>query len=105
MSDTGRREQDLRRLYDAFVSGDFSAIELDLHPEIEWVNPAEAVEPGTHVGREAFVDVLGKLHDTFDYESLEIQEAIDRGDQTVTVVRFVAKGQDSGVPVDGQFAH
>jgi ketosteroid isomerase-like protein len=105
MSDTERRERDIRRLYDAFISGDFGAIEPDLHHEIEFINPDDAVETGTHVGRKAFVAILSRLHEHFDYDTVEINELVDRGDQTVAVVRFMAEGRGSGVPIDAEFAH
>lgn len=45
----------VRRIYANWAPGSSPAESNLLHPDIEWVNPSDAVEPGTRAGIEAFV--------------------------------------------------
>ena len=105
MSETSGRKHRLAGLYEAFVTGDFEQVRKGLSSRVEYVNPADAVEPGTRIGPDAFVDALRRLHDMFDYDRYEIAELVERGDRTVSVVRFVVKGRSSDVPIDAEFTH
>ena len=56
--DTGRAMSEenvaiVRRIYANWAHGSSPAESNLLHPDIEWVNPSDAVEPGTRAGIEA----------------------------------------------------
>jgi ketosteroid isomerase-like protein len=56
-----RNVEVVRRFYDAWARGDFPGpLEL-MDPDIEYVNPAEAVEPGIRRGVPAFAQAVEKL--------------------------------------------
>ena len=105
MSAPMSREDQAALLYEVFVSGDFDELEQHLHPRVEFVNPADAVEPGTRIGPGAFIGAVRRLHDMFDYDGFELAEFVERGNDAVAVVRFLARGRGSDAPVDARFAH
>jgi ketosteroid isomerase-like protein len=102
--DISRRDQ-AELLYEAFVSGDLDGLGQHLHPRVEFVNPDDAVEPGTRIGPSAFIGAVRKLHDMFDYDGFELVGFTESGDGAVAVVRFLARGRGSNAPVDASFAH
>ncbi len=93
------------RFYSDFVDGRFDTIAAHLDPEVEFVNPDDAIEAGTHRGPEPFLGALRRLHEFFDYDMAEIEEWSEQGAQAVAVVRFVGSGKGSGAPMDASFAH
>ena len=56
----------VRSFYDAWARDDFPGpVEL-MDPEIEYVNPAGAVEPGTRSGLAAFTRALEKVFEGWE---------------------------------------
>ena len=51
----------VRRIYASWAPGSSSAESNLLHPDIEWVNPSYALEPGPEPGIEAFAAITGEL--------------------------------------------
>ena len=85
----------VQRIYDRGLLAGDPALLLDLMgPEIEYVNPREAVEPGTRSGREEVAKALTALGD-FDWTSNELHELFDAGDSVVARVTFRARGRGS----------
>jgi len=87
----------VRRIYDAWRLEE-SARDL-IAPDVEYVNPTYAVEPGTRRGRKSFAIV----RDTYTEFQLEIDRIIDAGDEDVVVLaRYTGVGRTSGVQVTGE---
>ena len=87
----------VRRIYAAWDAGR-SASEW-IAEDIEYINPAYAVEPGTRRGRRW----LAAVTDTYADFASHPEEFIDAGDEEVVVLgRFSATGTGSGVPVGGE---
>jgi ketosteroid isomerase-like protein len=68
-----------------------------LDDEIEWVNPADAVETGTRRGRDAFHAAMESTEEAFDRRTVEPQELIEAGDQVVLLCTWVVRGRGSGL--------
>ena len=83
----------VRRLYEAWSSDDIPGpVEL-FDPEIEYVNPDGAIEPGTRRGVAEFVRARPRgcsTHGSTGGEPVERRDAV--GDQVVAVVRYTARG-------------
>ena len=105
METSTRRASAIQEFYDRFVTQDWDWLRERLHPDVEFINPLDAVEPGTRSGVDAFVRAVSKVHEIFDYDGAEVVELTGRGDRVVALVRFLVRGQGSDVPVDAQFAH
>jgi len=71
-----------------------------LDPEIEWVNPPEAVEPGTRQGIDAFAAAAESVSDTFDGVGVDIDELLDAGNRVVVVATLHGRGRGSGADVE-----
>jgi ketosteroid isomerase-like protein len=92
----------VRRFYDAWAKDQFPGpVEL-MDPEIEYVNPAEAVEPGTRRGVRAFTQAVEKLLQSWEYWRADIEEIEPLGDQVAVVVRYRTRGRGSGIDVEGR---
>ena len=90
----------VRRIHGLWASGGLEAAAELLDPEIEWVNPHDAVEPGV---RRGLVDVLAAAESvnlSFDNVELDVEDFIDAGDHVVVVVTMHARGRGSGATVN-----
>ena len=70
--------------------------------EIEYVNPPEAVEPGTRRGQAAFSAAVENVFDGWESWQMEPEEFRAAGDQVVVVLRYRARGRGSGVEINGR---
>jgi ketosteroid isomerase-like protein len=64
----------IRDAYQAFVTGDFDALNAFFHPDAEYVNPSYAVESGTRQGTTQLTQVWHSLHEMFEFSELHIDE-------------------------------
>jgi ketosteroid isomerase-like protein len=71
-----------------------------LDPEIEWVNPPEAVEPGTRRGIEEFATAARTVADTFEEVGVEIERLMDAGERVVVIATLRGRGRGSGADVE-----
>ena len=73
-----------------------------MDPEIEYVNPIGAVEPGTRRGLDAFSRAVEKVFEGWETWQMDPEEFRAVGDQVAVVVRYRARGRGSGVEVEGR---
>jgi ketosteroid isomerase-like protein len=92
----------VRSFYGAWARDEFPGpVEL-MDPEIEYVNPAGAVEPGIQRGLAAFSRAVDKLFEGWETWEMEPEQFRAVGDQVAVVVRYRARGRGSGVEVEGR---
>ena len=90
----------VRKIYEAWGRGN-SARDF-IAPDVEYVNPNYAVEPGTRLGRKSFA-VVGDTYTDFD---MQAERFIDAGGEDVVVLaHYRGSGRGSGVPVEGEQGH
>jgi ketosteroid isomerase-like protein len=77
----------IRGAYRAMAAGDLEPIREILDPDVEYRNPADAVEPGTRRGRDEFVRVLEGLLDAFDYVEMEPEVIVEVDDRIASALR------------------
>jgi ketosteroid isomerase-like protein len=75
----------VRQIYSSWAPGSSPASSNLLHPDIEWVNPRDALEPGTRRGLEAFTSITDELDDTIRDFRMEVERCIDAGDRVVVI--------------------
>jgi ketosteroid isomerase-like protein len=68
-----------------------------LAPDIEWVNPEDAVETGIRRGIDAFDLAARSVDDTFAHARIEIEELVEAGDRVVVIGTLQIRGSGSGV--------
>jgi ketosteroid isomerase-like protein len=86
----------VRAIHEALARGESPATLGLLHPDIEYVNPPGAVEPGTRRGITAYEDALRSMNEAFEDVRIEVHEIIDAGDQVVVFATYTARGRSSG---------
>jgi ketosteroid isomerase-like protein len=103
----GPREETVRRYYEVINSSEsvdeaMAEFEDLLHPEIELVNPAEAIEGGTRRGlagirtaAENFVEGAGRA------ATIELEQLFESGNRVLARVRVHARGASSGAEAVG----
>jgi ketosteroid isomerase-like protein len=84
----------VRAIYDAWRDGKSARTFIDA--DVEYVNPPDAVEPGTRRGRDAFRGI----RDAYDDVRIEPQEFIDAASDVVVLATVHATGRGSGVPIE-----
>ncbi len=90
----------IRRIYDAWDRQE-SARKF-IAPDVEYVNPPYAVEPGIRHGRKSFSIVRG----TYEDFEVQVERFIDAGgDVVIVLARYSATGRGSGVPVEGEHGY
>jgi hypothetical protein len=85
----------VRAIYEAWGAG--RSARAFMTPDIEYVNPPDAVEPGIRRGPKAFAGIRSS------YDDIEVrpQQFIDApGDDVVVIARITGRGHVSGLPVD-----
>jgi ketosteroid isomerase-like protein len=71
-----------------------------LDPEIEWVNPPDAVERGTRKGIEEFAAAADAVTDSFEGLGIDVDEMLDAGDRVIVIARLSGRGRGSGADVE-----
>ena len=108
--DTGRAMSQenveiVRGIYDAWARREFPGPADVLDAEIEYVNPAGAVEPGIRYGLEAFTRAVEQVFvEGWGSWRFEAERFTPRGDRVAVVLRYRAQGRESQVEVEGQLS-
>src|SRR6476620_8872292 len=90
----------VRRIFDVWEEAGSPQSSGLLDPEIEWINPPEAVEPGTRRGIDAFAEAAQSVADAFEGARLEIAEVVDAGERVVVLATLHGRGRESGADVE-----
>lgn len=78
------------------------ALEPILHPDIEWINPRDAIEGGTRRGLAGMRLVFDNFFAGFGADStMDIEEVEERGGRALMVIRPQIRGESSGADVPG----
>jgi|SRR5271166_875316 len=90
----------VRALYAAWQRDGFGVVPALMDPEIEWVNPPYAVEPGTRRGYSEFAAAAHAVLDVYgDYEVSAI-EVYDTKDRVAVRARVATRSRGNKVPIE-----
>lgn len=96
----------LRRAYAAFASGDIPSVLALFDDEIEWIEPAGHVYPGTFIGADAIVEnVFIPLSSEWDAYLVEPDTFICEGDQVAALGWLSGTYTASGLAFRARFIH
>jgi ketosteroid isomerase-like protein len=70
-----------------------------LAERVEWVNPHDAVEPGTRQGVASFNEAIRSVFDAWGEVRFEAEHVIDSGDDVVALGRVRGRGRAGGIEV------
>jgi ketosteroid isomerase-like protein len=71
-----------------------------LADHVEWVNPPDAVEPGTRLGVESFNDAIANIFAAWEHARFDIERVFDHGDDVVALGQVHGRGHAAGIEVD-----
>jgi ketosteroid isomerase-like protein len=89
----------IRRLYERWNRNDISVFAEVLRPDAEFVNPPEAIDPGTRSGYGGFTKVWQAMNDAFGSTSHDLVEVRRADPHVIASVIFKAEGTGSGAAV------
>jgi ketosteroid isomerase-like protein len=94
-----------RRVREGLASmerGDVEPIVAQAHPDVEFVNPPYALEPGTRRGIEGVRIALRNMLDAFEELRFDTEQVIDLADRVVALGMWTARGRGSRYRFDPQ---
>jgi ketosteroid isomerase-like protein len=71
-----------------------------LAEDVEWVNPHDAVEPGTRTGPEGFNGAIDSVFATWDDVRFDVERVIGNGDNVVALGLLRGHVHAAGMEVD-----
>jgi ketosteroid isomerase-like protein len=92
----------VRRFYRAWARADLPGPVGLMDPEIEYVNPVRAVEPGTRRGLTAFSGAVEKVFEGLQSWQIELEQLRPAGDQVAVVVCYRARVHASSADVEAR---
>jgi ketosteroid isomerase-like protein len=90
----------VRRVYEAWRERGFGFVPGLMDPQIEYVNPPDAVEPGTRHGREGFAEAARNLLSIYVNYEVSAAEIHDLGQRVVVVARVATRSTGTDVPIE-----
>jgi ketosteroid isomerase-like protein len=78
----------VRSLYEAFNRRDTATTRELMDPDIEYVNPEDAVERGTRTGFDQYQVALGKVREIFGDAEIEVDRVVESGDRVAAKIRM-----------------
>ncbi len=94
----------VRRAYEVFDS-DLEALLSLLDPEIEWVSPRDAIEPGPRHGHEGVRNAYAATAAAWERPTHTPEEFIDVGDKVLVPVTFRGRGRGSRMEAERREFH
>jgi ketosteroid isomerase-like protein len=96
----------VRRIYDEGLIDEDPVWLLELAtPDIEYVNPPDAVEPGVRRGPAAVVTAMRAFGEVWEESRHELHELFDCGDVVVAAVSWYTRGRGSDSELVQEEAH
>ncbi len=92
----------MRRLYEAWQRDGFGLVEDLMDPEIEWVNPSYAVEPGTRRGYEGFATAAEAVLSVYGNYEVSAPMLYDVGDRVAVTARVSTRSLGNDVPIEAE---
>jgi ketosteroid isomerase-like protein len=86
----------IRRVYAAINAGNIESIFDLMAPDVEWVNPPYAIEPGTRIGHEGFAKAVENVRSNFPDFEYTIEAMNHHGDDVVVTAKFRGNSEASG---------
>jgi ketosteroid isomerase-like protein len=89
----------VRRAYEVFDT-DLDELLALLDPGIEWVSPADAIEPGVRRGRDGVRAAFAATAMAWDRPTHVAEEFTEAGDRVLATVTFRGHGRGSGMDAE-----
>ena len=94
---TSRNVEQLKEGFRAMERGDVEAIVALAHPDVEFVNPDTALEPGTRHGPDGLRAGMAGILEAFEDLRFDYERIVDLDDRVVAIGTFLGRGRGSGM--------
>ena len=68
-----------------------------LTEDAEWVNPDDAVEPGTRRGADSFLEAVKSVFEGWGESIFEIERVVERGEDVIALGQLRTRGRTTGI--------
>src|SRR5512133_2548224 len=102
---SGDNRQFVRRLYDAFLSGDIDTVLQHLSEDFDWNAPGGAPYNGIRHGRDQMREFFNQLRDAVRVDRMDVDDVIADGDKVVVVGRQRGTVNATGRHFETPWAH
>jgi uncharacterized protein len=92
----------VRRLYEAWQTEGFGVVPELMDPDIEWVNPTYAVEPGTRRGYDEFDAAARSFTSVYRESRASDATFYDAGERIAVKAMLASRSMGSDVPIRAQ---
>jgi ketosteroid isomerase-like protein len=92
----------VRRVYEAWQRDGVDVVPELMDPEVEWLNPVYALEPGSRRGYEEFAAAAAAFRSVYRVDRFSVGEVYDAGDRIVVTGWMLARSAGNQVPVDAE---
>src|ERR1700731_1435481 len=92
----------VRRLYEAWQRDGYGVVPELMDPDIEFVNPVYAVEPGTRHGYDGFAAAARSLSSVYSDFRASAAEFYDVGDRVAVTATVTTRSAGRDVPIEAQ---
>jgi ketosteroid isomerase-like protein len=65
--------------------------------DVEYVNPPDAVEPGTQRGADGWRQAMRRVNESFDVMGIDLDRVVELDDRCLTLINFRIRGRTSRV--------
>jgi uncharacterized protein len=86
----------------AMERGDLDSIVAGADPQVEFLNPDYALEPGSRTGPEGFRAGLKSMLEAFEDLEIDVERLVDVDDRVVAIGHFAGRGRGSGAEFSPQ---
>jgi ketosteroid isomerase-like protein len=94
----------VRRVLEAFNSGEIERVLAAVHPEFEAVVPPElSAEPDTYRGYDGARRYFETFDEAMEAVRFEPERIWEAGETLVVAMRMTARGKQTGIPVEQRF--
>jgi ketosteroid isomerase-like protein len=97
--------QTLKRIYESWRQGDFSAAIPAFSSDVVLVMDSELPDSGTYEGLEGIRDYTRSFLDPWESLTIDAESFQQSGDRIMVGVLQTGVGRDSGVPVEFRYFH
>jgi ketosteroid isomerase-like protein len=92
----------VERLYEAWRRDGFGVVPGLMDPDIEWVNPSYAVEPGIRRGYDQFAAAAAAVLSVYADYRVSSRTIYDAGDRVAVRARVSTRSLGNDVPIDAE---
>jgi ketosteroid isomerase-like protein len=69
--------------------------------DVEWVNPDDAVEPGSRRGADGFLRAIESVFEGWEESVFEIERVIESGEDVIALGQLRTRGRRAGIEASG----